>query len=182
MAPSSGTYSIGPKDGTLKVCTAKSGVGAKMAHNLVMEARTWSATVNYSADDISASTVEATIDPTSLEIVEATGGVKPLSDSDRKDIAKNINDKALQTKKHPEISFRSSGVTGTPPSVALSGDLTIVGVTKPVTVAVTLNDDGVSAEATVVQTDYGIKPYSAMLGALKVADAVEIAVTVNLPG
>jgi hypothetical protein len=35
--------------------------------------------------------------------------------------------------------------------------------------------------ATVVQSEFGIKPYSAMFGALKVLDAVEIHAEVRLP-
>jgi hypothetical protein len=31
------------------------------------------------------------------------------------------------------------------------------------------------------QSDFGIKPFSAMLGALKVADAVDVEVDVKLP-
>ena len=39
----------------------------------------------------------------------------------------------------------------------------------------TLGDDGtLSASATLKQTDWGMKPYSALFGALKVADEVEI--------
>ena len=36
------------------------------------------------------------------------------------------------------------------------------------------------ATTTVRQTDFGIKPYSAFLGALKVADAVEVEVDLDL--
>jgi hypothetical protein len=33
----------------------------------------------------------------------------------------------------------------------------------------------------VVQTQFGIKPYSAMLGTLKISDAVEVRATLTLP-
>ena len=42
--------------------------------------------------------------------------------------------------------------------------------------------DQYRAEGTVVQTAYGIKPYTAFLGALKVRDAVGLEATVDLTG
>ena len=41
--------------------------------------------------------------------------------------------------------------------------------------------DRVTVAATIVQTNHGIKPYSAMFGTLKVKDVVEIEVDVRLP-
>ncbi len=40
--------------------------------------------------------------------------------------------------------------------------------------------DRYHAETTVVQSDYGIKPYTGFLGALRVRDAVDVAVDVDL--
>jgi polyisoprenoid-binding protein YceI len=36
------------------------------------------------------------------------------------------------------------------------------------------------ATTTIRQTEYGIKPYSAFLGSLKVADAVEVEIDIDL--
>jgi hypothetical protein len=40
--------------------------------------------------------------------------------------------------------------------------------------------DRYHAEATVMQSDHGIKPYTGFLGALRVRDAVDVAVDVDL--
>jgi polyisoprenoid-binding protein YceI len=174
MAPPSGTYQIGPRDGSLTVRTQKAGVGAKLAHNLVLEARSWSGTITFDADDPTASTGEVTVQPSSFEIVDCTGGVKPLSASDRKDIARNINEKSLQTGKYPDVTFRATSVSGGGSGYQVQGDLTITGQTRPATLDVTLDGTKVVVRGRVVQTDFGIKPYSAMMGALKIDDAVEI--------
>ncbi|MDQ2727949.1 MAG: YceI family protein [Actinomycetota bacterium] len=181
MAPSSGTYQIGPSDGSLTIRTQKAGVGAKMAHNLVLEAKSWSGTVNFDADDPSASNGEVTVQPASLEVIDSSGGVKPLSDSDRKDIAKNINDKALQTKKYPDITFRTTAVSGGGAAYTVEGELTITGQTKPATLDVSIDGTKVVVKGQVVQTEFGVKPYSAMMGALKIHDAVEVEGTFALP-
>lgn len=158
-------------------------MGAKMGHDLKLEAARWSGSVNVDADDPSASSVEMTADPRSLEVSEATGGLKPLSDKDRADIAKN-QEKTLQTAKFPEITFRSTSVTGAAPKVSVEGDLTIAGTTRPVTLDVDIEEDGgeavLTARTPVIQTEFGVKPYS-KLGALKVKDQVDLKVTIRLP-
>jgi polyisoprenoid-binding protein YceI len=173
MAPSSGTYQIGPHDGSLTARTSKAGVGAKLAHNLVLEAKSWSGTITFDADNPAASTGEVTVQTSSLEIIDHSSGVKPLSDKDRKDIAKNL-DKSLETKEHPDITFRSTSVTGSGSDYTVEGDLTIAGQTRPARLDVTVDSNKVVVKGRVVQTEFGIKPYSAMMGALKIADAVEI--------
>ncbi len=183
MSPASGTYEVGPKDASLRVRTTKAGMGAKLAHDLTLEAKAWSASVTFDAADPTGSSVNLTLDPTSLEVIEFSGGIKPLSDGDRKEIAKNINDKALQTKKYPEIVFRSTSISGQGSSFHVIGDLTIIGTTRPTTLQANVADGGqVTITGTVVQTEFGVKPYSAMLGTLKINDAVELEAIFTLPG
>jgi polyisoprenoid-binding protein YceI len=45
-----------------------------------------------------------------------------------------------------------------------------------VTFELTSRDGGLTGEATVKQTAFGIKPYSALFGTLKVADEVRVAI------
>ena len=47
------------------------------------------------------------------------------------------------------------------------GDLTIAGVTQPVTVHGRLADRRVQGSATIAQTRWGIRPYTGLFGALK---------------
>jgi len=181
MTVKSGTHSIGPENGRLTISTFKAGMGAKVGHDLVLEARRWNGTVEVNADNPTASSVEVTIDARSFEIVSATGGVKALSDKDSADIAKNMNDKVLQTGKFPDITFRSTQVSPT----AIQGDLTIVGNTQPVSLQLSTQDGAgdttMTGRATVTQTKFGIKPFSAMMGALKVKDDVDMQVELTLP-
>src|ERR1039458_10843412 len=124
MAPSSGTYEIGPSDGSLTVRTTKAGLGAKLAHDLTREAKTWSGSITCGDADLAASSVEVTVAATSLAVIDFSGGVKPLSDGDRKEIARTINEKALQTNKYPDITFRSTAISGEAGAVTLTGGLT----------------------------------------------------------
>lgn len=182
MTTKQGVHQIGPDNGTLTVSTYVGGLGSKMGHDLVLEATSWSGTVKVEAEP-QASSAKITIEAKSLEVIKATGGVKPLSDKDKSDIADN-QAKTLQLAKHPQITFESTSVTGAPPKLSLLGNVTIAGTTRPVTLDVTVEESAGESRFTgktaVAQTDFGIKPYS-KLGALKVKDQVDIEVRFSLP-
>jgi polyisoprenoid-binding protein YceI len=81
------------------------------------------------------------------------------------------------------IEFRSSGVHAAAGGSGLSvqGQLDLNGKQAPVTFDLTLGDDRrVSGSTVVKQTAFGMKPYSALFGALKVADEVTIAIDAKL--
>ena len=75
----------------------------------------------------------------------------------------------------PTITFRFTHITGTPQSFEATGDLTIKGRTHPVTVHGSADPDGtLRGSASFTQSTWGIKPYTAFLGALKLADEVRM--------
>ncbi|WP_203664222.1 YceI family protein [Actinocatenispora rupis] len=172
MELSAGTYRFGADQGVMRIRTSRTGLGRRAGHDLLIEAERWSGSARI-GDGYE---VEAEIDVTSLAVREGTGGIKPLTDHDRKEIATTIRGaKLLDAARHPAITFRSSGVRGDADGFDLDGELTIAGTPRPVTVHGVLGADGhVRGSATVTQTKWGIKPYTAFLGALKLADDVTI--------
>jgi len=162
------THQLGPANGSLRVNTTRQGVAAKVGHDLAIEVQTWEATLNTDGAD---PTLELSADGSSLKVVDGHGGAKPLSDGDRKKIDKNIDKDVLGGK---PIRFQSTGPG--------AGDLELAGTTRPAAFDLKIADDGTfTGHAKVVQSEWGIKPYSAMMGALKVADEVEIAIEGKLP-
>lgn len=183
MAAISGTHALGPDAGRLLLKTGRSGLGRKAGHDLTIEVTRWSgeAVVDTADPGRCAVTVAAEVD--SFEVREGTGGVKPLTDGDRAEIKKVLREKVLDAAAHPLITFRSTAVAGTPESFTIEGELTIRGRTRPVTVRGRLADGRAVGTATVVQSRWGIKPYSAFFGALKLADEVDVEFDVDLqPG
>ncbi len=174
MDITAGTYSLGPESGRLLVRTTRTGLGAKAGHDLTLEATRWRGEAVVDTADPSTSSVAVELEAASLEVREGTGGVKPLSDSDRREIVKNLREKVLHTARHPTITFRSTRVGGTAESFYVEGDLTIAGVTRPVTVEGLLADGRVRGSVMVVQSRWGIKPYSALFGALRLSDEVGV--------
>jgi polyisoprenoid-binding protein YceI len=181
MTLTSGTYGLGPAAGTLRLRTGRSGLGRGAGHDLTIEVTRWSGEAVIDLDDPSASRVTAEIEPASFEVVEATGGVKPLTAAERAEIVKIVCEKILHICAHPVIGFRSIEVTGTPEAFAVVGELTIMNVARPVTVRGRIAGDRLTGQASIVQSDWGIKPYSTLFGQLKVADEVKVEFDLALP-
>ena len=182
MALVDGTHPLGPQAGQLLLRTSRTGLGSKAGHDLTIEVSRWSGVAVVDTARPANSSVTVDVDADSFEVRQATGGVKPFTDRDRTDVKKTIREKILHPARHPEISFRSTRITGQPDAFTIHGDLAIVGVIRPVTIPCAASADGrVRGTATVKQTDWGIKPYSAFLGALRLKDEVQVQLEVQLP-
>ncbi|MBF8191163.1 YceI family protein [Nonomuraea sp. K274] len=169
-----GSWTAGQETGRLLIKTARTGLGAKAGHDLTIEATRWHAGMTIDPADPAASSVTVEVDAASLQVRQGTGGVKPLTDADRAEIEKTVREKILHTGRNPAITFRSTRIEGTPESFRVDGDLGILGVTRPVTLQARLTGDRVRGSATIVQSQWGIRPYSAFFGALKLRDEVEV--------
>jgi hypothetical protein len=163
MSIPEGTHTIGPSNGSLKVKTGREGAAAKMGHDLVIAVNDWEATIE-GGDSPS---IKLTADPGSMEVVEGSGGAKPLSDKDKGEIKKSIDGKVLGSS---QISFTSSEVSDS----AAEGDLSIAGNSSSVSVPLSVNGETIKGSLTLSQKDFGIKQFSAMMGALKVKDEVTV--------
>ena len=168
-----GSYRLGPESGRLLVNTTRTGLGAKAGHDLTIEVTRWHGRATVDAATPANSSVTVEVDADSFEVREGTGGVKPLTDADRAEIKKTLG-KILNTAQHPTITFRSRRVDGSAGSFTCDGELTIMGVTRPVLVEGRVADGRVVGGASVVQSRWGIRPYSAFFGALKLSDEVKI--------
>jgi polyisoprenoid-binding protein YceI len=64
----------------------------------------------------------------------------------------------------------------------VEGELTLAGSTGPLAFDLAVSDDGrLTGAAVVRQSEWGMKPYSALFGALKVADDVRVEIDAALP-
>lgn len=163
---------LGPDSGSIVVKTSREGPAAKAGHDLVIDVTGWSAEM-----DLDRGTVSLDVDPRSLKVREGVGGVKGLSGPEKRQIEKAIDRKVLRGR---PISFRSTSVEAGGPggTAVVTGELTLGGETRPLRVLVALHGHG-SASATVPmrQSTWGMKPYSTMMGALRVRDEVEVVLT-----
>jgi polyisoprenoid-binding protein YceI len=170
MAIQPGAHKLGPDNATLRVKTGRSGAAAAAGHDLDIEVTSWEATLEGG----DAPSVTLTADATSLKVVAGKGGMKALTEDDKGDIKKSIDKDVLKSK---AITFTSTSVEDSGGALAVKGDLEIAGKSAPAEFTLTVGDDGsVSGSTKLSQKSFGIKPYSALFGALKVNDDVEIVV------
>jgi polyisoprenoid-binding protein YceI len=173
VAIQAGTHRLGPDNATLSVHTKRKGAAAKAGHDLVIHVTSWEGTLEV-GDDPAATRIALSADATSLRVQKGTGGLQALGDDDKASIHQTIDDEVL---KRQDISFRSTAVEpeGDGGRIRVTGDLTLAGTTRPVEFDLVVNDAGkLSGTAVITQSLWGMKPYSALFGALKVADDVEI--------
>lgn len=153
--------------------TGRTGAAAKAGHDLVIEVTDWKATLEIGADHAQTS-LALDADGASLRVREGRGGMQALDENDKASIRQTIDDEVL---KGESIQFRSTEAAADADGTRISvrGELTLVGSSHDIAFDLLVGGDGaVSARATLRQSDWGIKPYSTLFGALKVADEVEI--------
>jgi len=170
-----GAHALGPEDARLTVETGKAGAASMAGHNLLLEVTKWSASLALDGEPA----LTVTADSRSMRVLEGTGGVKALDAGDKANIEQTIDDEVL---KGGAIEFRSEAVEASGGRLRADGQLDLLGAQAPVSFELTLGDDGrLTGEAVIKQTDFGIKPYSALFGTLKVADEIRIAIDGRLP-
>jgi polyisoprenoid-binding protein YceI len=153
-----------------------SGLLSAFGHNPKIEIRDLKGEIHFDPAQIEKSTMHLVIRADSLTVADN------ISDKDRRDIENDMREKVLETAKYPEIVFDVSSVTvskadNSQTGVTLNGQLSLHGVTRGQKVPATLAETGdmlrAFGEFSLRQTDYGIKPVSAVGGGLKVKDEVK---------
>lgn len=172
------SWTLTAADGELQILTDVGGPAAKMGHRLTIAMASWQATVDWRAGKpVSA---ELVVDVDSLQVIKGEGGVTPLSGPEKVVVRGNAL-KSLDVKKHPQIRFHADSVAKTKAGYRMTGEVEIHGTTQPQVVDLEVRDDGdvwlMSAQVPVVQSLFGVKPYSLLMGTMKVADEVTVRFT-----
>ena len=163
-----------PGTAEIRVFTYKEGLLSTVAHDLQLSVNRFEIVV-----DPNTAAVRARIEAGSLEVKCAMkdGREDPgaLSASNKADIEQNIKKEVLHSAKFISIVFESTSVSDT----EVTGKLTLHGITRDVRLSVTQDGERRVGELRLDQRDFGIKPYSALLGALKIQP--HVLVRVSLP-
>jgi YceI-like domain len=150
----------------------------KVGHDLIIDVGQWEAAAEISEDG-TLSAVQLDADPRSFQVREGLHGVKPLTNKDRANIHKTIDEKILGGR---PIAFRSTAVEPGEGGLTVRGELELAGTSRPASFELTATADGrVRGTLLLTQSEWGIKPYRGMMGALKVRDTLEVIVDVPLP-
>src|SRR5262249_60420302 len=103
MTVAPGHYRLGPDNGRIVLRTFREGLGARPGHDLVSDVPRWSGELTVN-DDKTLASIEAKIDMTSWIVREGNGGIKPLTDRDRREITTTAR-RVLSAQQHPEARF-----------------------------------------------------------------------------
>ncbi len=160
------------------VLTYKEGLLSAIAHDLQLRVTAFTIDV-----DPLAWRLQARFDATSLRVVgvmrNGEVALDELAESDRHTIEATIARDVLQAETHPEIRFVSLAAQASGDAIALTGTLTLCGHEREIVVPARRDARGWSAEVRLHQPDFGIRPYRAMLGTLRVQ--ADVTVRVSIP-
>jgi polyisoprenoid-binding protein YceI len=152
------------------------GLLSAFGHSPTIAIRDFTGEADVNPDDLERSSLKLTIQAARLTVRD------DISDKDRREMERTIQEEVLETSSYPEIVYVCSNLAATKAGegqylVTLNGELTMHGITNPQSVQarVALNGDSLRAfgNFSVLQTDYGLKLASAAGGALKVKDEMK---------
>jgi polyisoprenoid-binding protein YceI len=169
---------FGPERARLEVLTFREGLLSAVAHDLLLRAIRFEVAI-----DPARQAVTVRIDAGSLRVVTALREGRPLPNAlrpaDVRDIEQTIAERVLQAGRWPEIRFASTAVSRHGDGYELRGELSLAGVTREVAFAASRQGDRLAAELPLHQPDFGIRPYRAMMGTLRVRP--DVVVRTSLP-
>lgn len=177
------TYTIVTGESSFWVFVPKTGLLSGLAHDHEIGVKSFTGKIVVPDSGASGGSLELNVDAQSLAVLD-----KKPSEEDKKKIYSSMHNEVLESAKHPKINFKSVSVSGLKQSggdnynFTLNGDLTLHGVTKRIAVPVSLTINAQQLRAvgkyTLRQTDYGIKPYSAAGGTIKVKNDIVVNFTI----
>jgi polyisoprenoid-binding protein YceI len=169
QSPDSAVYHVLPAS-RLDVHTGRAGLLGGLGHEHHVTARAVHGQIVH---------VRANPDRSSVVVVVCADSLEILTDAKPTDVAKMtraMREETLRVTAFPEISFASREATPIAAGLRVSGDFTMVGRARAITVDVALEVAGDTLRARarfpLKQTDFGIKPYGTALGTVRVKDEV----------
>jgi polyisoprenoid-binding protein YceI len=172
---------FGADEARLEVLVFREGVLSAVGHDLRLRATDLEFGVGPAG-----SAVRVRVNAASLRVAAALRAGRVLEDGlspdDVREIEATLRAAVLDAARFPEIRFASSAVTRAGDGWNVEGALTVRGTTRPIAFAVRRDGDRLAAEVPLDQPAFGIRPYRAMLGALRVKPEVRIRASIPAEG
>ncbi len=165
--------------GTISVFTFKDGILARAAHDLALRMERFEITLDGDH-------VTAVLPLDALEVIgPVEGGVVRTDRYDaaqRAEVEQTMHGEVLHSTRHPMARFGGRAVADGA-GFHVDGQLELCGRTTTLSFDVRRDGDLYRARFEIAPSRWGISPYKALLGAIKLKDAVriELALTENVP-
>jgi hypothetical protein len=178
-------YQVSPSASEVHILVFRGGTLARLGHNHVMTSkavtgRVWlHPRVDRSGFELAFPVQELIVDDVEARL--AAGGDFPpeIPQADKDGTRKNmLRPEVLDGERYPTITLRSARVAGPLASANVTARITIKDATRdvavPVSVTVAAGRLTAAGELDILQTDFGMKPFSIALGALEVQDRLHV--------
>jgi polyisoprenoid-binding protein YceI len=153
------------------------GLLSAMGHSPTIGIRDMGGEVHFDSEQLKAGSFRLVVRSSSLSVQD------DISDGDRREMERLMNQEVLETAKFPEITYVANGIPVSKMgeslySATLNGTLTLRGVARmqPIVARVALQGSMLRASGDFLlsQSNYGIKPVSVAGGALKLKDELKL--------
>jgi polyisoprenoid-binding protein YceI len=182
-------YEVSPQNTQLSIFVYRGGKFSRLGHNHVMTSQNVQGRV-WVHPELARSGFELTFPVAQLVVDDAEARRAAGSDfppdipqADKDGTRRNmLKPEVLDGERYPAVKLRSTKIGGTQEAPQVTASITIKDQTRDVEVPVKLAVQGsklsASGEFDVLQTQFGIKPFSVALGALEVQDRLHIKFTI----
>lgn len=160
------SQAINAQKSVITVHVFKAGLFSAFGHNHEISAPIRQGTVSQETQS-----VQLVVDARNMRVMD-----KDVSDKDRTEIQQTmLGPKVLDVQNYPGISFRSRQVRPLGEGKwSVEGDLTVRGISRPVTVTVSGADGHYRGSSQITQKDFGIIPVSAAGGTVKTKNEMRV--------
>ena len=183
MSLKAGSYCLDTNSGDLHVYTFKEGLLSKLAHDLLIDVTGFKVNLEVPEAGFASGSLELEIQANSLKVICALKDEEKtdaLKEKDIADIERDMGVKVLHPDKYPTATFHSKSIQGKNGGYKISGDLSLHGVTKSIDFDIDTSGGNIMGMITLLQKDYGIKPFKAMMGTLKIKNEINIGFDLSL--
>ena len=175
-------YIIETKGSTFKAKAFAAGLLSALGHNPTIALPDFEGEIFLNPDAVDQSSFRIVIHSALLNV---TGDI---GEKDREEINRRMHDEVLESSSFPEIVYECSRLSASKTGegqywVALNGELTLHGVSRkqPVSARVSVNGEVLRAagDFSLRQSDYEIRPVSALGGAVKLKDELKLSFDIS---
>jgi polyisoprenoid-binding protein YceI len=178
-------YEVDSRSTQLSILVFRGGKLARLGHNHVMTSQHVSGRVwlhpefARSGFELSFPVAELVVDDAQARLAAGSDFPPDIPQADKDGTRRNmLKPELLDAERYPQVKLHSARLGGTLQAPTVTASITIKDATREVEVPVKISVEGTQLSANgefdVLQTQFGIKPFSVALGALEVQDRLHI--------
>lgn len=183
MSLKAGSYCLDTNSGNLYVYTFKEGLLSKLAHDLLIDVTDFKVNLEVPDAGFASGSLELEAQANSLKVICALKDgerTDVLKEKDIADIERDMGAKVLHPDKYPTVNFVSNTIQNKEGGFHVSGGLSLHGTIKSIDFDIDTDGNNLKGMITLLQKDYGIKPFKAMMGTLKIKNEINIGFDLSL--